>query len=356
MIIKKLGTAIAFVVLAAGIVSGEPDTYPFEWDSDRPPQSKPDKRQTTTEESIQPIIPPEPLDYVLGSADQLEIIFFREPSLLQKEYRIHAGDEIKIDFPFYPELDVQVSVPPDGKIMFRKIGEIVVANLTTQELKEKLQDAYSEMLTRPDLVISLIRFYSSSQEFFGILDLKAGRHVKEVSVRSDGRISLPLIEDLNAEGLTSQELANEIQSRYSKKFPELRVSLNVLEEGSKKILVMGQVARAGVYQLTSYMTPLEAISTAGGPLPKSKLGKVLVIRKNRYNRPDLYQVNISNTLSYDKESNLPFYLQPYDIVFVRKTKAAKVEDALKQVYSYVPHFVSVGFGYALRYETNPSPD
>ncbi len=84
----------------------------------------------------------------------------QEHSILQEEYRIYVNDEITIDFPYYPGLNKKIVVPPDGKIILEKIGQIKVAGLTTKELTDKLQNFYSQTLTQPEVVVNLTKFHS----------------------------------------------------------------------------------------------------------------------------------------------------------------------------------------------------
>ncbi len=285
-------------------------------------------------------------EYILGVGDVLEISFFRRPTPVQEEYRINVNDKIKIDFPYYPELDVQVVVPPDGKIALKKIGEIKIVDLTTEELTGKLQEAYSHFLTQPELVVTSAQFYSPVQEFFNLLNQFGQGQSKEVIVRSDGKISLPVINEINAEGLTPLELSNNIQSMYSQLIPGLVVSVGVKKEESKKILVLGEVNRSGVYTLTSLSSPLEAISLAGGYNNFAYLKEILVIRRIEDNKSVSILVNVEEMLS-KQNSSVRFHLQPYDIVFVPKKPVVKISVALKQIYDLIPPFVGLGFSYNL---------
>jgi polysaccharide export outer membrane protein len=284
-------------------------------------------------------------EYILGIGDVLEITFFRKPSPIQEEYRIHVNDKIRIDFPYYSELNVEVIVPPDGKIALKKVGKIKIVDLTTEELTGKLQEAYSHFLTQPELVVTLAQFYSPVQEFFNLLNQGQGQ-TKEVVVRSDGKISLPVIGELQAAKLTPLELSNHIQSMYSQQIPSLVISLGVKKEESKKILVLGEVSRSGVYALTSLSTPLEAISLAGGYNNFAYLKEILVIRRIEDNKSVSILVNVEEMLS-KQNSSVRFHLQPYDIVFVPKKPVVKISVALKQIYDLIPPFVGLGFSYNL---------
>ena len=287
--------------------------------------------------------PESPSEYILGAGDLIEVGFFRNPSAAQKEYRIHVNDKIRIEFSSYSELNIEILVPPDGKIMPKKIEEMNVIGLTITELTQNLKKAYSQILIYPELVVSLIQFYSPIQEFFNLLKQKD--QIQEVAIRSDGKISLPFIREMQAEGLTPSTLAQEIQSKYSQFLPELEVNIYVKSEGSKKVLVLGEVKNSGIYQLSRPLTPLEAIILAGGPNDNAVLDEVVIIRKTRNNHSEIFLFNAKETLSKPLQRH---FLKPYDIVFVPKTTIAEIGVVLKQVYNLLPPNIGVGFSYPLR--------
>ena len=87
---------------------------------------------------------------------------------------------------------------------------------------------------------------------------------RSVIIRPDGKISLPLIGDVPAAGLTADQLAEDITERYKEFKENPAVSVNVLEVNSYYIFVVGEVNNPGKLQLKSYTTILQAISLAGG--------------------------------------------------------------------------------------------
>jgi polysaccharide export outer membrane protein len=87
---------------------------------------------------------------------------------------------------------------------------------------------------------------------------------KQVTVRLDGKISLPLIEDVVAAGLTSAELRTQLSEKYGQYVDAPVVSVTVLESLSKKIYLVGKVTKPGEYPLQKNMTVVQAISLAGG--------------------------------------------------------------------------------------------
>ncbi len=97
-------------------------------------------------------------------------------------------------------------------------------------------------------------------------------------VRPDGKISLPLVGDIQAEGLTVEELKKELNKRMSEYIHEPALSILVTEVGSLKIYMVGEVTRPGEYDLVSYTTVLQAIAMAGGFTDFARKSKIQIIR------------------------------------------------------------------------------
>jgi len=102
---------------------------------------------------------------------------------------------------------------------------------------------------------------------------------RTVPVRPDGRISLPLVNDVAAAGLTPMQLGTEITTRLKKFIAEPQVTIIVLRINSQRIFLIGEVSRAGAYPLLPNMTVLEAITSAGGLSPFAKQSKIHIMRK-----------------------------------------------------------------------------
>ena len=99
------------------------------------------------------------------------------------------------------------------------------------------------------------------------------------TIRPDGLISMPLIGDIQAAGLTADALAQRITERLKQYFATTpAVSVSVKTINSYSVFVMGEVAKPGKYQLKSYITVLQAISTAGGFTVYAKRNKLQIVR------------------------------------------------------------------------------
>lgn len=100
----------------------------------------------------------------------------------------------------------------------------------------------------------------------------------EVTVRPDGKISVPLIRDVQAEGLTASELADVIQKRFLSYVKDPQVSIIVLQVNAPKIFVIGNVARPGPYPLRSEMSALQVLSLAGGFTQYASQRSIRIVR------------------------------------------------------------------------------
>jgi polysaccharide biosynthesis/export protein len=101
-----------------------------------------------------------------------------------------------------------------------------------------------------------------------------------VPVRSDGRISLPLVGEIQAGGRTPKQLESEITARLKDFVSEPEVTVIVQEIRSQRFNVLGMIMRPGSYTLTKPMTVLDAIALAGGFRDFAKQKDIYVLRRN----------------------------------------------------------------------------
>jgi polysaccharide export outer membrane protein len=100
----------------------------------------------------------------------------------------------------------------------------------------------------------------------------------DVVVRPDGMISLPLLNDINAAGLTPDQLRLAITEGATKFVEEPTVSIVVKAINSRKVFITGQVAKPGPYPLGGPTTVLQLIATAGGVAEYADKSKIMIVR------------------------------------------------------------------------------
>jgi polysaccharide export outer membrane protein len=100
----------------------------------------------------------------------------------------------------------------------------------------------------------------------------------EVVVRPDGKISLPLLDDVQASGLTPKQLRDRLLTEARRYISEPVATVVVRQVNSRKVYITGLVARPGQYPLTPSMTVLQLIATAGGLQDFAKGREIRIVR------------------------------------------------------------------------------
>lgn len=143
------------------------------------------------------------------------------------------------------------------------------------------------------------REYETPSEFLlgpeDVLEIAVWKNqdlTKTVTIRPDGLISMPIIGDIQAAGLTAGELAQRLADRLRQFVQNPVVSVSVKELNSYSVYVMGEVAKPGKFQLKSYATVLQAISMAGGFTDYAKRNKLQVVRLVSNGNHKLHELHI----------------------------------------------------------------
>ena len=131
-------------------------------------------------------------------------------------------------------------------------------------------------------------FVIGADDVLGISVWKEAEVSRTVTVRSDGKISLPLVGELQAEGKTPRQLQEEVRSKLATFISEPEVTLIVQEIRSHRFNVLGQVQHPGSYVQTNSTTVLDAIALAGGFRDFAKQKAIYILRST----PDGSQVRL----------------------------------------------------------------
>jgi polysaccharide export outer membrane protein len=136
-----------------------------------------------------------------------------------------------------------------------------------------------------------------------------------VPVRSDGKISLPLVGELMAGGQTPLQLEQEIAKRLASFISEPEVTVMVQENKSQRINILGMVVRPGAYLLTGSATVLDAVAMAGGFKDFAKQKAIYVLRQNADGTQTRLAFNYKEVIKgHNPDQNVR--LQPRDTVVV----------------------------------------
>jgi polysaccharide export outer membrane protein len=137
---------------------------------------------------------------------------------------------------------------------------------------------------------------------------------RQLPVRPDGKISMPLLHDIEAAGLTPIQLRDKIATSLAEYMPNPEVSVTVLEVRSYRVSVLGEVQRPGVLQLKAPTTVLEALAMAGGFRDFASPSKIVIFRKDEKGETRRLRFNYNRAVGNAGEENLT--LRSGDVVVV----------------------------------------
>jgi len=142
---------------------------------------------------------------------------------------------------------------------------------------------------------------------------KNGDLSRIVPVRPDGMISLPLVNDIQAAGLTPTDLRQQITQRLAEFVPSPEVSVIVREVHSVKVAVLGAVRMPGLYEVKGPATVLEMLARAQGLNEFADRGRIVVLRQNDGTTTRI-PFNYRKVAEGSEQDN--FYVRPGDIIVV----------------------------------------
>jgi polysaccharide biosynthesis/export protein len=137
---------------------------------------------------------------------------------------------------------------------------------------------------------------------------------RSVPVRPDGKISLPLLNDVQAAGLTPTQLAAQVTESLKKFVTDPQVTIIVTTINSQRIYIMGEVIRAGAYPLLPDMTVLQGLSSAGGFTQFANTKKIYVLRQEN-GKQEKYPFNYKEVVA-GKRADQNFILKAGDTIVV----------------------------------------
>ena len=184
-----------------------------------------------------------------------------------------------------------------------------------QEKKEEAKNSKSQPTANPGRTATEDPAYKiGAQDLLKIDVWREDQLTRTVPVRPDGKITLPLLNDIQAVGLTPMELAGVIRDELKKFITEPQVTVSVMEINSRRIYVNGEVNKPGAYQLLPHMTVLQALSGSGGFTTFARIKDIYVLR-NVNGKAARIPFNYKEAIK-GKNVDQNIELQPGDVIVV----------------------------------------
>ncbi|MDP3142873.1 MAG: polysaccharide biosynthesis/export family protein [Candidatus Omnitrophota bacterium] len=307
------------------------------------------------------------IEYEITEDDQLDITVWKyvqqeevDAKSGKKEYLINKGDTLEISVWQWPDMLKDVIVRPDGKISYPLTGDIDVEGITLTKLRDILNEKLKDYIREPQISVMVKQFGISTVYGAGytgkIIDLPYVK-IDDLSsleiVRPDGKISFPLLGDLEVRGLTVDQAAQKINKSISSYVKDAYTTVSIEKFGGRKIIILGEVTQPGVYSVTGKITLLETIALAQGYTNDAILRSVLVIR-GKMDKPEAKIVNLLPVIKKgDLSNNIAIF--GGDIVYVPKSHISNINYILNQIIgplatsaSAVPEIKTIRMGTSVK--------
>jgi len=155
-----------------------------------------------------------------------------------------------------------------------------------------------------------------------------------VTIRPDGFISMAMIGDIQASGKTPARLSADITAAYQPYLRNSGATVVVREFANRRVYVSGEVQTPGVLTLSGPLTVMQAVANSGGAKADAALDSALLLRYQGSNKASVQVVKLKQIVKGRADD---FLLQPYDVVYLPRTRIAQVDLFVDQyINSLVP--------------------
>jgi polysaccharide export outer membrane protein len=269
--------------------------------------------------------------YTVMPHDALDVIYNMEYGVHTEDYVLDVLDEIEINALHHTELGGRYRIRTDGKITLPYKGSMAVTGMTVDELIARLENDYSDIFRDPEIFVKLTEFGAKVEELKRIVSSDRRGQIFETRVRPDGVISLPVVGDIPAVGMTLEELTERVRDAYRPIYGEIGISIILSDSPGSVFYVLGQVEKPGQYPGAVPTTVAQALAMAGVSTTTAGLKNVIVVSMANPARPVGMVLNLEPILKGEQGEGLgDRILARNDVVFVPKTRIAKINQFVNQ--------------------------
>jgi protein involved in polysaccharide export with SLBB domain len=200
------------------------------------------------------------------------------------------------------------------------LAVLMVTGCGSKPIPQIMQTGLENVILGPGDVVSVAFTYTPEHDI-------------TQTIRPDGRIVLEIVGEIVAAGKTPLQLRNDIMDKYKNDLKDYDIIVKVESLYSRRVYVGGEVQNPGVVDFPGELTALGAIFQSGGYISETaQLSKVKVIRQKE-GQLYSYTINLASVLK--GESGASFYLQPFDVVYVPKSKISRFNMFIDQYFNRV---------------------
>ncbi len=303
--------------------------------------------------------------YRLRVDDQIAFIFRLTREESSRPYEFQVGDTLRVesltgdsqssssDSSENDSIGRDLIIQPDGSISLPLLGQVRAARMTVDGLRQQLEERYKKYYKVPAITVTPVVVNTKLQDLLASVDARqgVGGLQLQVTVTPAGKIYVPGLGAICAQGLTLEELKFEIDARYAATIPGVAVTPVLTQRAPRFLYVLGEVAQPGQFALNGPTTLMGAIALGGGWNVGANLRQVVVFRRGEDWRLMATMVDVRGAL-YGRRP-VPadeIWLNDSDIVVVPKTAIQATDEVISQfftngLYSLFPQFANGQFNF-----------
>lgn len=292
-------------------------------------------------------------EYRLRVDDELEFIYRLTRVESNHAYELNVGDRIRVESIIDTTLDRELVIQPDGMITLRMLGQVRAARRTVTELQEDLEERYRKYYKVPAITVTPLQVNTRLEDLRAAVDSRYGQtggQTQQARVTPEGTIQLPGIGSVTAQGLTLDEVKQEIDERYAQIVDGIGVTPRLLRRAPRYVYVVGEVRQPGRYTLEAPTTSMQAVALAGGWNNGGNLRQIVVFRRTDDWRLIATKLDLRGALLGERPCPADeVWLRDSDIVVVPKSQMMRANDFIellftRGIYGVIPmQGISVNF-------------
>ena len=296
-------------------------------------------------------------EYRIRVDDRIIFVFRLTREMTSFPYELQVGDKIRVESltgdsaaggigGTQDDVRRELVVQPDGTITLPLLGQVRAANMTVDGLRAHLEERYTKYYKVPAITVTPVEVNTRLQDLINAVVARQGNGGQQLesTVNPDGRLFLPGLGPICAQGLTVDELKLEVDARYDAAIPGVDITPVITQRATRYVFIGGEVRQPNRYTLEGPTTLMGAIQMAGGHLNGANLRQVVVFRRGDDWRLLASMFDIQGGI-YGKRPTPAdeIWLNDSDIVIVPKTPIRVADEWISEfftngLYAMFPQF------------------
>jgi polysaccharide export outer membrane protein len=217
------------------------------------------------------------------------------------------------------------------------LGQVRAARRTVDELRSDLEERYKKYYKVPAITVTPLQVNTKLEDLRASVDSRYGNtggQAQMARVTPEGTIQLPAIGSVPAQGLSLDELKQEIDERYAQVVEGIEVTPRLAERAPRFVYVVGEVRRPGRFVLEAPTTAMQAIALAGGWNNGGNLRQIVVFRRTDEWGLIATKLDLRGALLGERPCPADeIWLRDSDIVVLPKSSLLRADDFIELVFT-----------------------